>query len=95
MNLVRGSPAHQDAAAVAASAAAWTSHVAILDEQLGRTGAFAAGPAFTLADIVIGLSVNRRFLTPIERPALPRVQACYDRLAERAPSRLHGRNGMP
>ena len=95
MNLVRKSPAHQDAAAVAASAAAWNRHVAILDEQLGRSGAFVAGPDFTLADIVIGLSVNRWFLTPIERPELPRVLAYYDRLAERAPFRLHGCNGMP
>jgi len=69
--------------------------VAILDEQLGRSGAFVAGPDFTLADIVIGLSVNRWFLTPIERPELPRVQAYYDRLAKRAPFRLHGCNGMP
>ena len=95
MNLVRKSPAHQDAAAVAASAATWNRHVAILDEQLGRSGAFVAGPDFTLADIVIGLSVNRWFLTPIERPELPRVLAYYDRLAERAPFRLHGCNGMP
>ena len=95
MHLVRHSPAHQDPAALAASTASWNRHVAILDEQLGRTGAFVAGPGFTLADIVIGLSVNRWFETPIERPALPHVSAYYDRLAERAPFRLHGRNGMP
>jgi len=95
MHLVRKSPAHQDPAAVAAGTASWNRHVAMLDEQLARTGAFVAGPAFTVADIVIGLSVNRWFETPIERPALAHVQAYYDRLAERAPFRLHGRNGMP
>ncbi|MBW8758445.1 MAG: glutathione S-transferase [Burkholderiales bacterium] len=95
MHLVRRSPAHQDPAAVAASAASWNRHVAIVDDQLARTGAFVAGPAFTLADIVIGLSVNRWYETPMERPELPRVRAYYDRLAERAPFRLHGRNGMP
>jgi len=67
----------------------------MLDEQLARTGAFVAGPTFTLADIVIGLSVNRWFETPIERPALDHVQAYYDRLTQRAPFRLHERNGMP
>jgi len=95
MHLVRKSPVHQDAAAVAASAASWARHMAIVEAQLERTGAFIAGPSFTLADIVIGLSVNRWFMTPLERPALPRVQAYYDRLAERAPFRLHGRNGAP
>jgi glutathione S-transferase len=95
MHLVRKSPAHTDPAAVAASAASWNRHVAMLDEQLARTGAFVAGPTFTLADIVIGLAVNRWFETPIERPALAHVRAYDDRLAERAPFRLHGRNGMP
>jgi glutathione S-transferase len=95
MHLVRKSPAHQDPAAVAAGTASWNRHVAILDGQLARTGAFVAGPAFTLADIVIGLSVNRWFETPIDRPALRHVQAYYERLTEREPFRLHGRNGMP
>ena len=36
MHLVRKSPAHQDLAAVAASAANWNRHVSILDEQIGR-----------------------------------------------------------
>ena len=93
MNLVRHSPAHQDAQAVAASAVAWNRHMAILEHQLQRAGDHATGDAFTLADIGLGLSVNRWFMTPLERPALPRVQAYYDRLAERAAFRLHGRNG--
>jgi len=95
MSLVRRSPAHQDDAALAASAAAWNRHMAILEGQLERSGGFVAGPTFTLADIVIGLSVNRWFMTPIERPALPGVQAYYDRLAGHAGFRQHGRNGTP
>ena len=95
MHLVRKSPAHQDPAAVTASTASWNRHMAMLEGQLARTGAHVAGPAFTLADIGIGLSVNRWYETPIERPSLPRVQAYYDRLAERAAFRMHGRNGMP
>jgi glutathione S-transferase len=95
MSLVRHSAAHADAQAVAASAAAWNRHMGILERQLERVGDFVAGDAFTLADIGIGLSVNRWFMTPIERPALPRVQAYYDRLATRPAYRLHGRNGTP
>ena len=95
MNLVRHSPAHQDARAVEASAASWNRHMGILERQLDKAGDFVAGPEFTLADIGLGLSVNRWFMTPIDRPALPRVQAYYDRLAARAGFRRHGRNGTP
>ena len=95
MSLVRKSPAHQDPAAVAASAATWNRHMAILDRQLAQAGGFAVGPSFTLADIGLGLSVNRWFMTPIERPALTHVQAYYDRLATREGFRQQGRNGIP
>ena len=47
------------------------------------TGAFIAGAQFTLADVVIGLSVQRWLMAPIERPALPAVQAYVTRLLER------------
>ena len=95
MGLVRNSAAHQDAQAIAASTASWNRHMAILERQLEKSGGFAVGPVFTLADIGLGLAVNRWFMTPIERPALPQVQAYYDRLATRPAFRLHGRNGMP
>ena len=95
MGLVRNSAAHQDAQAIAASTGSWNRHMVILERQLETSGEFAAGPAFTLADIGLGLAVNRWFMTPIERPALPQVQAYYDRLATRPAFRLHGRNGMP
>lgn len=83
MALVRNSPAHGDGAAIAASIAGWNRHMAILDGQLDKTGAYAAGPAFTLADIVLGLSANRWRLAPIERPDYPAVTAYLDRLAQR------------
>ena len=95
MGLVRNSAAHQDAQAIAASTASWNRHMAILERQLEKSGDFAVGPAFTLADIGLGLAVNRWFMTPIERPALPQVQAYYDRLATRPGFRQHGRNGAP
>jgi glutathione S-transferase len=95
MSLVRRSPAHRDAAAVEASVESWNRHMATLDAQLARTGAFAAGTAFTLADVVLGLSTHRWFMTPIARPTLPAVEAYYERLTERPGFRLHGRNGTP
>ncbi len=95
MGLVRRSPLHTDAAAIAASLRSWNRHMTLLDEQLQKTGSFAVGPRFTLADIVLGLATNRWLLTPMERPALPAVAAYYERLSERAGFLAHGRNGMP
>jgi glutathione S-transferase len=95
MGLVRQSPAHSDAAAIAQSVAEFHRHMAMLDAQLQHTGAFATGPQFTLADVVLGLSVHRWHSIPMERPRLPAVAAYYERLTERPGFRLHGRNGMP
>jgi glutathione S-transferase len=95
MALVRQSPAHQDPAAIAASVAEWNRLMRIADAQIARTGAFIAGDAFTLADVVVGLSTHRWFMAPIERPPLRAVKDYYERLSERPGFRLHGRNGMP
>jgi glutathione S-transferase len=95
MALVRNSPAHRDAANVEAGIASWNRHMAILDRQLERTGGYVCGDAFTLADVVLGLSVNRWAMTPFDHPALPAVQAYHDRLAQRPACRLHGINGLP
>jgi len=95
MALVRASPAHTDPAQVAASVAAWNRHVGILDAQLAATGAFVAGERFTLADVVIGLSLNRWSMTPMERPDYPQVAAYLARLAERPGYRAWCANGVP
>jgi len=95
LGLVRQSPAHQDPQALAEGVRQWNRHVAMLDEQLRRTGAFAAGATFTLADIVLGLSVHRWFMTPMERPELAAVAAYYELLSQRPAFMQHGRNGTP
>ena len=94
MALVRNSPAHQDPAQLAAGSAAWNRHIGILDAQLRATGAYAAGSAFTLADVVLGLSVNRWMMTPMDKPEWRHVAAYYDRLTERQGFREFGRNGI-
>ncbi|HEY1227662.1 MAG TPA: glutathione S-transferase [Ramlibacter sp.] len=94
MALVRGSPAHRDPDAIEASIANWNRHMAILDRQLERTGAYVCGDEFTLADVVLGLSVNRWAMTPFDHPALQAVHAYYDRLAGRPAYLRHGRNGI-
>jgi glutathione S-transferase len=95
MALVRRSPAHADPTAIEQSLRSWNRHMSLLEDQLTATGAYVAGSTFTLADIVIGLSTHRWLMSPIDRPALPAVNAYYERLSERPPFLLHGRNGMP
>ncbi len=95
MALVRQSPLHQDAAALAASVAGWSKHIGILERQLERTGGYVAGERFTLADIPVGLSVNRWYGTPLQHPAYPAVAAYFERLGGREGFARHGRNGIP
>ena len=87
---------HLDVYKRQASSRDWAHFMGILEQRLRETGAYVTGEAFTLADIAIGLSVNRWFATPLDgalRPELPAVAAYYDRLAERPGYRAHGRNG--
>jgi glutathione S-transferase len=95
MALVRASPAHTDQAQVDASVANWNRHVGILDAHLAATGACVAGEHFTLADVVIGLSLNRWSMTPMARPDYPHVAAYLARLAERPGYRAWCANGVP
>ena len=94
--LVRKNPAYSSTADLRASLDDWSRCVSILEAQLALTGSYAASSRFTLADIPIGLSINRWFITPIdERPHYPAVQAYYERLSERPAFVRHGRNGIP
>ena len=95
MSLVRNSQAHQDAQLLAAACKGWTWTMGLLNQQLEKTGAYVAGDSFTLADIPIGLSVNRWYETPMEHAELPAVRAYYERLSSRPGYTLWGRNGTP
>jgi len=95
MALVRKSPAHTDASAIDASVRGWNRHMTILNGALERSGEYILGSTFTLADVVLGLSAHRWFMTPMERPSLVSVAAYYERLGQRAGFRAHGRNGLP
>ncbi|WP_310597447.1 glutathione S-transferase family protein [Aeromonas aquatica] len=95
MALVRRSPYHQDPEALGAGCVQWSRHMQILEQRLASTGAYVAGSGFSLADIPIGLSVNRWFETPFDRPPLPAVSDYYQRLSRRPGFRLYGNNGTP
>lgn len=96
MALVRQSPAHADASAVGHSVANWNRHMQLLEQQLEKTGAFITGDSFTLADIVLALSINRWQLTPIERPDCPAIAAYAARIAQERPAcQRYCSNGVP
>jgi glutathione S-transferase len=73
----------------------WTGQMQILDEHLAKGGPYVMGTTFTIADIPIGLIVNRWFAIDFPKAELRTVSAYYDRLAERPAYREHGRNGTP
>ena len=92
---VRKNPAFSDPNLQQASIAEWTRQMTMLNQQLEKTQAFVVGDSFTLADIVLALSVNRWESTPMERPAMPCVAGWMERLAERPGFGLYCRNGYP
>ncbi len=87
---VRNSPAHADPAAARASEQQWNRLMTILDGVLAGGAGHVAGREFTLADIVIGVSVRRWQETPIARPALSAVAAYVERLEQRDGFRRYG-----
>jgi glutathione S-transferase len=95
LGLVRRSASHQQSNQITESIRNWTRHMHVLDGQLESTGAFVAGKQFSLADIAIGLSVNRWFSTPFEHPHFPAVSEYFERLAECRGFASYCKNGMP
>jgi glutathione S-transferase len=95
LGLVRRDPAYVDPDRIAAGVSAWNMAMGILERRLAATGAFVAGTAFTLADVVLGLSVNRWRMTPMPRPDYPAIADYHGRLLARSGYRAHGANGIP
>jgi glutathione S-transferase len=95
MGLVRASAAHGDAGQIAASMANWDRHMGILERHLAQGGPYATGAHFSLADVVLGLSVHRWISMPAERPPYRAIAAYYQRLSERPGFREHGQSAGP
>ncbi|CAI0718489.1 Glutathione S-transferase GstB [Serratia entomophila] len=95
MSRVRQDAAYQDAARLAAAEREWNRLMGLLEHQLAGGGPYVAGEAFTLADVVLGLSLNRWLMTPFTRPDYPALGGYLQRLQQRPGFRLHGANGLP
>ncbi|WP_159715698.1 glutathione S-transferase family protein [Geminicoccus flavidas] len=88
LGLIRTPEAQRDQVALQAAAARLHEVLALLDAHL-RERTFIAGDELTMADIPLGAAVNRYLHLPIERPALPSLQAWHERLVARACFRSH------
>jgi glutathione S-transferase len=95
MGLVRKNPAFQDPDAIAASMTQWNAMVGLVDAQLVRTGAYVTGDTFTVADVVIGLSLRRWNGMPVTRPRFENVERYYELLLTRSGFQRYGRDGGP
>lgn len=81
--LVRKRPGYEDPAKIAESIATWTARMDLLEAELGKGNAFIAGDEFSIADIVLGLSIHRWFIVPFDHKPMPHAQAYYERLKQR------------
>ena len=80
--LVRTPVPAQDAVVIAERLTASLAAYAVLDRHLaGRD--YVAGDHLTMADIPAGMTLYRWFEMDIERPAMPNVEAWYERLCAR------------
>ncbi|AWH23336.1 MULTISPECIES: glutathione S-transferase N-terminal domain-containing protein [Stenotrophomonas] len=93
MARVRGHADYPDDARAEASLVQWNGLMAMLDAQLAQH-AHVAGDAFTLADIVLGLSTQRWRCTPGNKPALANVAAWFERLRQQPGFAEHVDNGV-
>ena len=85
---VRTQPADRDLAKIAVLRDEANEALIILDAHLADRP-YVCGDRFTMGDIPLGCVAYRYFNVDVDRPALPNVEAWYQRLAERAPFRDH------
>lgn len=86
--LIRTPEDKRDPAAIAASQSNTTEAMKIFDTRLGKT-AYAAGDAFTIGDIPLGIMAYRYWQLVPERPELPNLQRWYTSLQKRSAFRDH------
>jgi glutathione S-transferase len=86
--LVRTPPEKRNMAAIEAEAEKVAQALQVLEQSLeGRD--HVAGKPFTMGDIPLGTFVHRWYALALKRPKLPRVEAYYQRLQQRASYKKH------
>jgi glutathione S-transferase len=81
---LRNDPPNPDPERLAAAGAKWSRTMRILEAHLDKADGHMANGRFSLADIVIALSVHRWLSVPFEgKPELPAVKAYWERMRAR------------
>jgi glutathione S-transferase len=81
-NLIRTAPENRNMKLVAEQTAAANEAFQIIDRLLADRP-WVAGDQMTMGDIPLGTFVHRWLRLPVERPAMPHLQAYFDRLQQR------------
>jgi glutathione S-transferase len=84
VGLIRTPPEKRDRAHIATAIIKTAENLAMLDAHLAIRH-YVTGPAFTMADIPLGVTAYRWFSLEIERPPMPNLEAWYERLCARSP----------
>jgi glutathione S-transferase len=84
VGLIRTPPEKRDRAHIATAISKMADNLAMLDAHLAARD-YVTGPAFTMADIPLGVTAYRWFSLEIERPPMPNLEAWYERLCARSP----------
>jgi len=88
VQLVRSLPEQRDQNIINAAHEKTLAALMILDAHLSANH-YVAGAMFTIGDIPVGAATHRWMSMPIERPALPHLNAWYARLAGREAYKQH------
>jgi glutathione S-transferase len=84
VGLIRTLPEKRDRDDIATAISRTAENLAMLDAHLAARD-YVTGPAFTMADIPLGVTAYRWFNLEIERPPMPNLEAWYGRLCARFP----------
>jgi glutathione S-transferase len=86
VGLIRTPPEKRDRANIARAIRKTAGNLDLLDAHLASRD-YVTGPSLTMADIPLGVTAYRWFTLDIERPAMPNLEAWYERLRARGPYR--------
>lgn len=86
--LIRTPPEKRDAAAIKASQEKTVAVMKMFDDWLAKN-AYAAGAAFSMGDIPVGIMSYRLWQLVPDHPPLPNLKRWYDAIAARPAFRTH------
>jgi glutathione S-transferase len=84
VGLIRTPPEKRDPDYIATAISETTENLAMLNAHLAARD-YVTGPAFTIADIPLGVTAYRWFSLEIKRPPMANLEAWYERLCARSP----------